>query len=253
LSNDLLDRLRAQGCQIKELESIDVEGFGRYYAFATDGTSAVDYWKNARAALEGTGYYPLITGTENNIKKRVECNFEYARDEDGFETVAALIAAGETLDTEAWLLETERNWPELYEDIGEWPVPPPPRLENFTTPYDVLTKRPLSRVWISLLPCQKPWHVPAFMCWGAFNECPKPHEHVAMFKRWFEQYGAEPVAMTDAIVEMNCPRPTSTRDAAMVLGREQLVYCVDLFQGIDDVSTMAAALLDTRVWYFWWD
>ena len=38
------------------------------------------------------------------------------------------------------------------------------------------------------------------------------------------------------------------------LAREHLAYCPDIvFQGSSDLAPLAAALMDSDWWFFWWD
>ena len=42
----------------------------------------------------------------------------------------------------------------------------------FTISTDVVSGKPLSRVWMVLLPTTQSWHAPALLMFGAFNDCP---------------------------------------------------------------------------------
>jgi hypothetical protein len=45
-----------------------------------------------------------------------------------------------------------------------------------------------------------------------------------------------------------------TRKAALELAREQYVYCSDIVeQGAQTLSALAAMLMGSGWWYFWWD
>jgi len=45
-----------------------------------------------------------------------------------------------------------------------------------------------------------------------------------------------------------------TREAALELAREQYVYCSDIVdQGVQTLSALAAVLMQSAWWYFWWD
>ncbi len=45
-----------------------------------------------------------------------------------------------------------------------------------------------------------------------------------------------------------------TREAAIDLAREQYVYCNDIVdQGVGTLSVLAAVLMESDWWYFWWD
>jgi hypothetical protein len=60
---------------------------------------------------------------------------------------------------------------------------------------------------------------------------------VAILKYWYERWGAEVVAAT-----------------AGDLAKEQYRYCRDLVeQHTGSVAVLAHLLLDSPVWWFWWD
>jgi uncharacterized protein DUF4253 len=60
--------------------------------------------------------------------------------------------------------------------------------------------------------------------------------------------------MSGDIVECAVTRPPTDRNAATILAWEQYWYCVDIVeQGCESVSNLAATLLNSPYWYFWWD
>ena len=76
----------------------------------------------------------------------------------------------------------------------------------------------------------------------------------AFGKRWHEQYGAEIVSITHDVMEFTVAKPPQTKGAALALAKEQFVFCPDIVhQGVGDVAALAATLLKSNYWYFWWD
>jgi hypothetical protein len=54
------------------------------------------------------------------------------------------------------------------------------------------------------------------------------------------------------IIRVN--RRPETRGAALDLAREQYLYCSDIVdQGVQTFSALAAVLMQSDWWYFWWD
>src|SRR4051812_14998984 len=102
-------------------------------------------------------------------------------------------------------------------DWPEWEGGP----DDFSIPYDVLTKKPLPRVHVGLVPTVNGCEVPAFLKFGGWNDCPHPHHHVAIMSYWQERYGAEVVGITHDIVEMLVARPPRSRAKALELAGEQ--------------------------------
>jgi hypothetical protein len=140
------------------------------------------------------------------------------------------------------------------EDDSESAVAPGSSGFSFSICKDILTNRFLAEVIIGLIPAEKPWHVPAWLGWGGWNECPGPAQQVAYMKRWNESHGAEVVGMAADIVEMIATRPPQDHEAALALAREQFCYCEDIvFQGTGSLERLAQELQGNPIWYFWWD
>jgi hypothetical protein len=111
-----------------------------------------------------------------------------------------------------------------------------------------------------------PWQVPAYLqlggmdTWshsagsidGAFGM--EPQVHAAILKYWYERWGAEVVAATAGDLELQVLRPPMTQDAALELAKEQYMYCRDLVeQNTGSVAVLANLLVNSSVWWFWWD
>ncbi|XUM20544.1 DUF4253 domain-containing protein [Bradyrhizobium oligotrophicum S58] len=151
------------------------------------------------------------------------------------ETVAAMLGAG-------------REPP-----LGEWPDTPD-TLGGLSVAIDYRTGQPLEKVIIGLAPTDDWTTIPAILRWGHWNACPKPEEHVAAFRSWRDRYGAELVGMSHDVINLRVAKRPKTRDEALGLAREQYVYCPDnIEQGLGSFSALAAALMESDWWYFWWD
>ncbi|KQZ60987.1 hypothetical protein ASD67_17025 [Sphingopyxis sp. Root1497] len=138
-------------------------------------------------------------------------------------------------------------------DLGDWPAVPPQET-GLTVAEDILTRRPYPHAHILLLPTVQSFEVPAYLKWGGWNACPPPEIHVAAMRRWGEDYGAEIVGITGDVINMRVKRRPATREEAISLAREQYAYCADIVdQGVEDIATLAAGLMASDWWYFWWD
>jgi Domain of unknown function (DUF4253) len=109
---------------------------------------------------------------------------------------------------------------------------------------------PLPLVNIGLVSTPSCWQAPAYLRYGAWNNCPSAAEHVTLFKYWGELYGAEVVGMAGHVVEMKVARPPTDRDGALELAAQQYLYCEDI---VGTLQRHAARLLGGTVWFFWWD
>jgi hypothetical protein len=95
---------------------------------------------------------------------------------------------------------------------------------------------------------------PCFLRIGNWNAVPKAQEHAAIFKYWQEKFGASVACIADDVIELTVIRPAATRDEALALARQQYVYCADIVdQGVGSIEALAATLIGSTVWYFWWD
>ena len=100
---------------------------------------------------------------------------------------------------------------------------------------------------------KNPWEIFAYLPFGNWNECPDTPELTAAAKYWFEQYGAVPAAMSHDELEFLLPVPVP-QEKAMDVAVELYGFCPDLDQNEDgSIGSLADALWQSTVWYFWWD
>ncbi len=142
--------------------------------------------------------------------------------------------------------------------LGSWPDEPLPQetddLKNVTVVYDIATQAIRTEIPIVLLPTPDWTEAPIYLGWGGWNACPSPQWHVAAFRRWKERYGAELVGLSSDTLNMRVQNRPTTREEAIDLAWEQYRYCEDIVsQGVGDISTLAADLISSNWWYFWWD
>jgi hypothetical protein len=152
-----------------------------------------------------------------------------------------------------WFRRKTELDPEMYQaDEGDWPDSGDEM--GIITHLDILTRKPKKEVFIGLFSVKAPWEVFAHLSWGGWNDCPFPAEHCAIHRYWASKCGAEVASVTHDVVQCLVARPPRDRDAALQLAREQYIYCTDIVdQGTETIISLAAGLLDAKVWYFWWD
>jgi len=81
-----------------------------------------------------------------------------------------------------------------------------------------------------------------------------PADHVAILKRWHDQYGAELIGLGLDIIELWVPDPPAGHAAALAVAEEQYWYCPDIVdQGVETLDALAAIQVPARRWFFWWD
>lgn len=111
-----------------------------------------------------------------------------------------------------------------------------------------------SEVSLLIFETNDPTTVPAHIRFGGWNANPFPEYHVAALRSWRDRYGAELVGMKSDVLIMQVKRKPATKEEAYKLAIEQYKYCNDVVdQGMGSVQKLAAWLMVTDAWYFWWD
>jgi hypothetical protein len=146
-------------------------------------------------------------------------------------------------------MQAERYEPPL----GEWPATPNPSA-GLSVAHNLLTRKPLPKVYIGLAPTDDWTAIPAFLRWGGWNDCPRAEYHIAALRTWRDRYGAELVGINSDTINLRVATKPKTREEALALAREQYIYCADsIDQGVGTLSALAADLMADDWWYFWWD
>ena len=106
---------------------------------------------------------------------------------------------------------------------------------------------------LAKIPVKNPWEIFAYLPFGNWNDCPDTPDLMAAAKYWFEQYGAVPAAMSHDELEFLLPAPVP-KEKAVDVAVELYGFCPDLDQNEDgSIGSLADALWQSTVWYFWWD
>ena len=138
--------------------------------------------------------------------------------------------------------------------IGQWPEEVTVNELLAMTTEDYKTYDLPNPIYIALIPTKDWTEVPAYLNWGDWNACPPPEYHVAALRSWRDRYGARLVTFTGDCVELQVARKPQTRDEALALAREHYAYNNDLIdQGFEEFAPLAALLVESDVWSFWWD
>jgi hypothetical protein len=94
----------------------------------------------------------------------------------------------------------------------------------------------------------------ALLRYGNWNACPPPQVHVAVHRYWRERYGIELVSSQIDTLEFRVTNQPTDQETALALAREQYAYCNDIVdQGVGTLANLAATLMVSDYWYFWWD
>ena len=234
-----------------------------YPVLTVPGYDAQNVWKRLREQENG---WPIIVGDDEALELIVE---QYSANEPAAtsaepgtgsafdQSLEGIVAAAQRINVAAKLQElfnSEFGDDPLEIEKGVWPGPKELPPVTITVDKDILTGAPHKRVHIVIVPTNEPAHVPAYLRWGDWNACPGPEVHVAVHQKWHAQFGAEIVGIDGATINMRVARRPASRAQAMELAREQFLYCPDIvLQGTDSLEALAMSLMESDIWYFWWD
>lgn len=230
-----------------------------YERVTVAGAAALEEWERLRSAGRGM---PVIVGGDEELERIAE---QYTLDDPAVFGSHAyqqpLRPAAQILEAAAGLAfpASLSGWAGGYEEedlrapLGDWPAATE-AVPGLTVASDVLSNAPFERVHILLIPADANWKVPAYLRWGGWNACPPPEYHVSALRSWYERYGAELIGLNGDTMNLRVARKPATRDEAVALAREQYRYCPDIVdQGVATLNALAATLMDSDWWYFWWD
>jgi hypothetical protein len=223
-----------------------------------DAADAVATWDRLRVDFGTSGLWPVIVGRRRNFGLD-----EIARTmDDAVERTArpaadllARAAAIDATDVTGLLHEFWADLEEYEEDDdfeGDDESPPVAPVEPIPSP---LVGEAAGEVVVLRVPVERPEDVLAVIGWGDWNACPPPEFHVAVLRSWRDRYGAELRAISFDTLELVVARPPSDFVAALPLAREQFAYTEDIvYQGVHpSIGELAAALVGSARWHFWWD
>lgn len=107
---------------------------------------------------------------------------------------------------------------------------------------------------LAKIPTTKPWEVTAWIPMGGDVIFPMPHEQAAVYRYWYEAYGAQPAVVDRSIWELYVARPIEDMRTAMHLADEHEAFCESIvWPDAEGLVYHAAGLLEATVWSFWWD
>ncbi len=215
------------------------------------GADAIRTLEDYRSRYPSTGQYPFLIGDEEELDRIEEAAGFSERDP------AAIIQASSDVSIANWIAarRNEAEEDELLSDdaFGEWPGEILAK-GSISLHKDILTGEIKPEIYLGLAPIEKPWQLPAIVKYGAWNECPESEVHCAFHREWYAEFGAEITGISGDVVECMVARPPTSRKVAERLAWEQFWYCADIVeQGCGSVANLAATLLNSPYWYFWWD
>ena len=243
--DELVALLTQKGFDTSGIKKMVPEYGENFHVIITDGAKAESLQQELRRLLAGHEYYPVI----------IQKGFYWVP--PGARSIPAVIEA--TLSFDVLGYHKKRAASDEFlpdEPRDEWPKKVD-KHERLTIPFYLFSQQPRPEIYIVIVPTQHAWQAPIYLNWDVYHEdeeLSNVNIAAAMFKYWQEKYGAEIVAMEGSVVEAIAQKPPTTREQAMDLAREQFVFCYDIvYQGVGSIDYLAATLLGSKYWYFWWD
>jgi len=193
------------------------------------------------------GIVNTLLGTPDDLDALID-NLAFLR-----ESPDAIIARADNVDPAEWYERQHEDDPDAYSiEEGEWPEESTP-CQDLMSLRDPEGEECLSEVVIGKVPARNSFEVPAVLGFGGWKSCPPPHEHIALFRRWHQHFGASIVAVVGSMIELEVARPPLDHDAAEMLAMEHLLYCPGFVRPEDEtLADIASTLLFSTVWTFAW-
>lgn len=108
-------------------------------------------------------------------------------------------------------------------------------------------------LFIVKVPVKNPWEVFAYLPMGDFNECPSNERLMAISKYFYEKYKAKVIAITHDTLEYSVENFIKDKDVALDEAKLMYGFCPDILQNFNTIGEFAGTLVNSSVWYFWWD
>jgi Domain of unknown function (DUF4253) len=197
-----------------------------YPLIVTTGLQALAEFEKQKMLGKGV---PVILGHDEDMANLTD--LWIVSKPDPAATIAKANTLGEKFDIKAYrdkardddnvryTAKNETPIEAIIPEVGEWPNEPDV-MNAPTVIADITTGKPLDRVYIAVFPAKDMSEIPAYLGWGGWNENPPPEVHVAMFRKWKREYGAEVVGMSGDVINLRVERKPKTRKDAMALANE---------------------------------
>jgi Domain of unknown function (DUF4253) len=254
----------AKAQETENTPAFDIKRFP-YPLIKTSGSEVLTEFEKQKLLGHGV---PVILGTEDDID-HIMGGWEKWKPSDAAATLAKAESFGVSFDIiefrkkELEILniklkaqgkeEIAEDDEEVMPEIGDWPSQPEV-MSGPTVSTDITTNKAFPIVYIALIPARNSTELPAYLNWGNWNANPPPEAHVAMLRKWQKLYGAEIVAISADVINLRVKTKPQSREEALKLAQEMYHYCEDIVtQGTGDIAPLAANLMASDYWFFWWD
>jgi Domain of unknown function (DUF4253) len=259
----LVGQLQKLDIETSTLQPVHLVTGEVFFTLSVPRRHAYPLWHTLRKQMTMTAHWPLILGTDEDATY-------YQQDvtDPDLDSVTQIISNAHVLNRHIWLSNRLRwlGYAPRHEDpdpdrqsIDEAPGP---WLAEITPKWRSWYELPIfprntsdgTLVIVGLFPTTKCWEVPAWLKYGNWNACPEAEGHVLLWHHWYQQFDAEPMALAADTLEFCVQRPPTNKPAALQLAYEHFAYCPDRAEeDVKLIASLAALLLNTNRWFFWWD
>ncbi|MEV4756302.1 DUF4253 domain-containing protein [Micromonospora sp. NPDC049559] len=278
--------LDAAGLTGRKALALDAAGAGTALVVDVSRDEMLDRWAAARDAVHRTGRWPVLCQRTEAHDGEIFSRFYFEEGADGADSgPAAVLARAETIDVDARMADllrgqlgnddaertVERHRSRTLADYGDAPPaariraavggdePAPIAVERHLFEWE-RTHEPVHEPdagvqdWFGreddpalvLLPVARPWAVYAYVH-TLYDACWYGHDLlVAAARRWYERYGAEPVAALEVTSWLRVTRPPGSPDDAWRLAVEHHAVAESTFVTPDVALRQHARLLPHR-------
>ena len=230
-------------------------GNGYYYIIvdASDASDAIDTLDRIRPIAANHNLYPIITAERDGIWLPHFAD-DPAANLDASESMKALDDAAAHCDPRWRLDEKETSGPLIERD---WPNQIPYSRESYEIRDARLTSDP-PRVALRFLPGRDAISAVSHIDYR--GDSPPTPRILANLRRWNERYGLDLISASNCSIEIRVGRFPADRTEALKTARECYLLCPSIggeYDDIlgfecDDIHKLAAHLMGSAYWLFWW-
>lgn len=245
------------GCKSADIELTEIEYAGLNCVVVEEKNSnkIMKIYQQMQEEGAKEGYYPLIilrdeqtTGGRSVLDEWLEMQAENYDSLD--EYVQELLDKYPEIDAEDYFDRMSESYLEWENIIGDSDIADLSEVEQQNELYISYTED----IYIAKVPTDKPYEVLAYIPMGGYNECPLTEEHIAIAKKWYEEYGAVPCAVSYDTVQYYLDTSVTGNEALEELKKEQFMYCQDIVtQGSGSLENLKLSIKGSKFWFFWWD
>lgn len=213
-------------------------------------------WLSLAASLEGSGFWPIIVGDRNDLRVRSEMlegrspqgtqkeidkasQFNYAQWEKKAKSEVAPMDYNEEIQEDEY----------LQFNINEIVLTSTPG-----TLKSAVSSNQNEPLYIAIIECKSPTHIPAILSLGEFNSCPSNDIHIGLIQKLQKDAGAQLMSLTSDTVELHLTQLPKSQKALAELSTINYLWASDVVgQGTESVPALAEMMQQSNTMFLWWD